>query len=263
MKQLFILISFALVGHVLVAKLDDYIQQVLITNDDIKQAKEFLPTIIKNMVARSDVYGMEAMAFMLAVPEKIDCVLQAPKFTYQDSDESENSDSDESVNPDSGGKIIMHFEDKLEYQKMMQSAISDVTERIGSPTVKLENLASLLGERTIHPTRTLKNRIIRSFDLTSLGSARRDMTLEAITLLIRQDDPLFQDLRMMCRLVGVFRSIKYPRTYIHIADLDEDFCILIDETFVGGHVYKFFNGEHWKVKLEDFSSVRRFSSEFQ
>ncbi|XP_050435113.1 uncharacterized protein LOC126842270 isoform X2 [Adelges cooleyi] len=221
------------------------------------------------MVARSDVYGMEAMAFMLAVPEKIDCVLQAPKFTYQDPDESENSDSDESVNPDSGGKIIMHFEDKLEYQKMMQSAISDVTDpnlnqNLDPPIVPgRENLASLLGERTIHPTRTLKNRIIRSFDLTSLGSARRDMTLEAITLLIRQDDPLFQDLRMMCRLVGVFRSIKYPLTCINIADLDEDFCILIDETFVGGHVYKFFNGELWKVKLEDFSPVRRFSSEFQ
>ncbi|XP_050423800.1 uncharacterized protein LOC126835339 [Adelges cooleyi] len=318
MKLLFVLISFALVGHVLVAELEEYIEQVTLTNDDIKQAKEFMPTIIKNMIVRPDVYGIEAMVMMLAMPEKLECVLQKPKFIY------EIPKPGSSVNRDPGQKI-MYFKDKLEFQKMMQSAISAVKtssldpyldpnqapnlapsldpnqnldpptvllralnldpnqnpnlasssdpnqnlglstvlprERIDAPTkFKKENLAGLLIERRIQPIGT--HRIIRSLALTSLGSARRVMTLEAITTVLRQDDPHFQNLEMMCRLAGVFRSIKYS-TYIYNIEMVNGYCFIIDETFSGGHVYTFFENEFWKVDTETWSRATRFSSEYQ
>ncbi|XP_050428723.1 uncharacterized protein LOC126838089 isoform X6 [Adelges cooleyi] len=269
MKLLGILISFALVGHVLATKYDKYVQEVLITNKQIKRAKNFMPRIIKNLVENVDKYQMEAIAFMVGVPENIDCALQAPDNESCSDDDSiddyskeagfsqnnipdlniyPSTDSEEdSDNPDSKHKIIIHFEVKLKYQKMMQSAISAGT----------ENLASLLEERRQHTSAAQRNKIIHAQSvLTFLGSERRKLTLEAITSLIRQNDPLFKNLKMMCRLVGAFHTIKDPQAYIHYADVDGHFCVIIDIMYIEAHVYKFFGGVFWKVEPDRFNPAQ-------
>ncbi|XP_050428376.1 uncharacterized protein LOC126838089 isoform X2 [Adelges cooleyi] len=287
MKLLGILISFALVGHVLATKYDKYVQEVLITNKQIKRAKNFMPRIIKNLVENVDKYQMEAIAFMVGVPENIDCALQAPDNESCSDGFSQNNipdlniypstDSEEdSDNPDSKHKIIIHFEVKLKYQKMMQSAISAGTDpnqiesldlnhppndpekgRVEAPKVKLENLASLLEERRQHTSAAQRNKIIHAQSvLTFLGSERRKLTLEAITSLIRQNDPLFKNLKMMCRLVGAFHTIKDPQAYIHYADVDGHFCVIIDIMYIEAHVYKFFGGVFWKVEPDRFNPAQ-------
>ncbi|XP_050427964.1 uncharacterized protein LOC126837946 [Adelges cooleyi] len=323
MKLLFILMSFSLVGHVLVTELDDYINQVLLINDDIRQAKEFMPSIIKNIIANPDEYGMEQMAIMLAVPEIIHVRLRELDERESDSDES-SSYSDESMDdkleesgpsqnkiPDlnldpstiseeeskvlvSVGNTIIHLKEKLEYQKtlqleilavtdrpkyeeIMQAAISDTPDpvsiqsldlnlppdytekgRIEAPTIKLENLASVLEKRRNHPTAVPRKRIIRSFGLSSLGRARREMTLEAVQFLIRQNDPLFKDLEMMCRLAGLFRSIKYPLSFISTVFLDEPYCSLEDVTGATIFVYTFIDDDLWEVEIGNRTPIRPF-----
>ncbi|XP_050435503.1 uncharacterized protein LOC126842535, partial [Adelges cooleyi] len=73
--------------------------------------------------------------------------------------------------------------------------------------------------------------------LQDLGCARRVITLEAITTLIRsvlrklkegEDDQSFTKFSKICRLIGAFRSIKYPSSYIDTAVInDRGFCVVI------------------------------------
>ncbi|XP_050428082.1 uncharacterized protein LOC126838011 [Adelges cooleyi] len=322
MKLLGIFLSFSLVGQVLVTELDKYIEEVILTNEDIKQAKNFMPEIIKSMVENYDVYKMETMALMLSVPEILDVELKGPESSsdsddyYTDSEEnidnmeepgpSQNQIPDlnidpftvpeeEILNPNSAGKTIIHLQKKLKYQKMMQLAILAVTDRrkyqeamqaakpdtvpilsldlnrppnsdktrIDAPTIKLDNLASVLYERRRHPRAVSRNRIIRAFNLTTLGKARREMTLEAITSLIRQNDPVFQDLFNMCRLAGLFRTIKYPHSYIATATIDGEYCVLMDVLELEGFVYKFHNGVFWEVDIDHRTLTKPFFSELQ
>ncbi|XP_050423801.1 uncharacterized protein LOC126835340 [Adelges cooleyi] len=295
MKLLFVLISFALVGHVLlVAELEEYIELVTFINDDIKQAKEFMPTVIKYMVERPNVYGIEAMVMMLALPDRLDRRLREPKFSYK------NPEGIIFLNQDPD-QIIVHYEDKVEFQKMMQSAISAVTnsnQNLDPPTVllralnldpnlasssdpnqnldpstvlpderfvvptkfKTENLAGLLIKRNIQPIGT--HRIIRSLALTSLASARKVMTLEAITTLLRQNHPLLQNLGIMCHLAAIFRSIKYS-TFIQHIELDGNYCFLMNETNSDSDVYGFIGDEFWNINRDTWFPVMRFSSEYQ
>ncbi|XP_050444086.1 uncharacterized protein LOC126847742 isoform X2 [Adelges cooleyi] len=316
MKLLGILISFALVGHVLVTKLDDYIEEVILTNEDIKQAKKFMPEIIKHIVVNYEEYWPEAMAFMLAVPEALDVKLAATEYeSDSDSDESD-SISDENIDgklegpgpsqnqiqdlnpgpstvpeedieiPNSDGKSIIELEEKLLLQKMMRLAILALTDRSKyenimqseispdtipiqsldlnySPDSKKENLVSLLEKRSIRPTAVPRNRIIRSFRLTTLGRARREMVLEALTLLIRQNDPVFQDLFMMCRLAAVLRSIKYPLSYIIFTLITKEYCYLISPLKPYTYTYKFNNGEFWEIDENRRTLIKPFLSELQ
>ncbi|XP_050427627.1 uncharacterized protein LOC126837640 isoform X2 [Adelges cooleyi] len=385
MKLLGILISFALVGNVLVTKLEEYMKEVILTNKEIKQAKELMPAIIKNVIENYQVYGIAKMSLMMAVPEAIDVALEA-KEVYPDSDENENPvsvgpsqnqiplidldpDSEEGpsqnripfinldpdfeegpgqnqiplidLDPDSEeenidgntkgagpsqyqipdlnldpftvpeeeikklvpvGKTIVHLKQKLKYQKMVQLEILAVTDRrkyeqimeaarkkkltsehvpiqslnlnrpadyfekrrMEIPTMKLENLVSVLEERRINPIAAPRNRIIHAYGLPYLGRVRREITLEAITNLIRQNDPLFWDLYMMCRLAGLFRSIKYPQSFIYTLLVDEDHCFLSDANDVEGFAYKFIEDEFWQVDVKDLDSrIRPFLSELK
>ncbi|XP_050444087.1 uncharacterized protein LOC126847742 isoform X3 [Adelges cooleyi] len=291
MKLLGILISFALVGHVLVTKLDDYIEEVILTNEDIKQAKKFMPEIIKHIVVNYEEYWPEAMAFMLAVPEALDVKLAATEYeSDSDSDESDSISDDIEI-PNSDGKSIIELEEKLLLQKMMRLAILALTDRSKyenimqseispdtipiqsldlnySPDSKKENLVSLLEKRSIRPTAVPRNRIIRSFRLTTLGRARREMVLEALTLLIRkytysQNDPVFQDLFMMCRLAAVLRSIKYPLSYIIFTLITKEYCYLISPLKPYTYTYKFNNGEFWEIDENRRTLIKPFLSELQ
>ncbi|XP_050427835.1 uncharacterized protein LOC126837640 isoform X5 [Adelges cooleyi] len=349
MKLLGILISFALVGNVLVTKLEEYMKEVILTNKEIKQAKELMPAIIKNVIENYQVYGIAKMSLMMAVPEAIDVALEA-KEVYPDSDENENPVSvgpsqnqiplidldpdseEENIDgntkgagpsqyqiPDLNldpftvpeeeikklvpvGKTIVHLKQKLKYQKMVQLEILAVTDRrkyeqimeaarkkkltsehvpiqslnlnrpadyfekrrMEIPTMKLENLVSVLEERRINPIAAPRNRIIHAYGLPYLGRVRREITLEAITNLIRQNDPLFWDLYMMCRLAGLFRSIKYPQSFIYTLLVDEDHCFLSDANDVEGFAYKFIEDEFWQVDVKDLDSrIRPFLSELK
>ncbi|XP_050424565.1 uncharacterized protein LOC126835788 isoform X2 [Adelges cooleyi] len=217
MKLICILISFALV-NVLVAKLDDYVKQFLITNNHIKLAKR-------------------ETVFMLATPEKDNPCLKP--------------------------------HDMIDYEKLLQSEISAAT-GIDAPQVKEENLAKLLKDRITTTTTSLRSRIIRASDnirphfLTELRSARRIMTMDALKLLIGQKDPLFSDLYEMCRLIALFRSIKYPRLYEGAASFNifGRYCYIIN-AFRNTKVYTFIDGEISEVEPnpENHAPIRPFSHE--
>ncbi|XP_050428941.1 uncharacterized protein LOC126838473 isoform X1 [Adelges cooleyi] len=264
MKLLCILISFALVGHVFVTQLDEYVKEVLITNDHIKLAESSMPTIIKNIVQKANVYGMVPMVYMMAVPEKIYSVLLIEESDHSDSDEIENPLIEASAENLSEDSIPLEgMEEKLEFQKMMQTEIS-AEAHIDAPTVNLENLFSLLEHRRRHTSLALRHRITRAC-LICMGIARREMTLEAIKSLIRQNDPLFSDFIMMCRLMGVFISIKYPDLYIETAHVNGVLCTLTNEDFEVTHVYKIIDGAVWQVDRDpdDPDQIRPFLSELE
>ncbi|XP_050424769.1 uncharacterized protein LOC126835925 isoform X5 [Adelges cooleyi] len=79
MELLCILISLALVNN-LVAALDEYHKQVIMTNQHIQRAGVRLPEIIRNIVRRPS--SMKKMAFMLAVPESENANIEE-KLLYQ------------------------------------------------------------------------------------------------------------------------------------------------------------------------------------
>ncbi|XP_050424562.1 uncharacterized protein LOC126835787 isoform X2 [Adelges cooleyi] len=218
MNLLCILMSLAL-ANVFATELDDYVNQVLITNVHMKRAKK-------------------KMAYMLATPER--------------------------DNPN------LEIREKIEYQKMMQSEISAET-GIDAPEIKGENLAKLLEDRRITTTTSLRNKIIRASDniraefLSELGSARRVMTLEAIKSLIRQNDPLFLNLFRMCSLIGLFRSIKYPRlNLVTVYTMRDGHCFILDIN-MNANVYTFINGEIWEVEPNprNRAPIRPFFRELQ
>ncbi|XP_050424567.1 uncharacterized protein LOC126835789 [Adelges cooleyi] len=82
MKPLSILISIVLV-NVLVAELDNYVKEVIMTNQQMTLAKAKLPRVIKNIVLAD--YTMVEIALMLAVPETETNLLSLPldKIRYQ------------------------------------------------------------------------------------------------------------------------------------------------------------------------------------
>ncbi|XP_050429186.1 uncharacterized protein LOC126838473 isoform X2 [Adelges cooleyi] len=243
MKLLCILISFALVGHVFVTQLDEYVKEVLITNDHIKLAESSMPTIIKNIVQKANVYGMVPMVYMMAVPEKIYSVLLIEESDHSDSDEIENPLIEASAENLSEDSIPLEgMEEKLEFQKMMQTEIS-AEAHIDAPTVNLENLFSLLEHRRRHTSLALRHRITRAC----------------------QNDPLFSDFIMMCRLMGVFISIKYPDLYIETAHVNGVLCTLTNEDFEVTHVYKIIDGAVWQVDRDpdDPDQIRPFLSELE
>ncbi|XP_050441141.1 uncharacterized protein LOC126846067 isoform X2 [Adelges cooleyi] len=122
---------------------------------------------------------------------------------------------------------------------------------------KIEDLSLMLAvpeSEYVHPTRMLQcqgqmrsevRRTIGDFEevqrngLISLGMARRNITREAVkTLILARIDknrnravPMeyFKDSPVMCRFIGLFRSIKYPNAYIIEAKIDEtETCTLKD-----------------------------------
>ncbi|XP_050424775.1 uncharacterized protein LOC126835929 [Adelges cooleyi] len=72
-----------------------------------------------------------------------------------------------------------------------------------------------------------------NIDLSVYGNKRRIITREATKTLIRgatrDNDRDFEDFFAMCRLIGLFRSIKYPELYMIKAETDKtETCILTD-----------------------------------
>lgn len=65
----------------------------------------------------------------------------------------------------------------------------------------------------------------------------------------------------MCRLVALFRSIKYPHSYIATTMLDEEYCVLEDVLELEGFQYKFHDGEFWEVDVDSRTLYKRFLSE--
>ncbi|XP_050421205.1 uncharacterized protein LOC126833732 isoform X2 [Adelges cooleyi] len=261
-----------------------------------------MPQIIKYIIMNYDTYWAEAMAYMVSVPEVLDVELEenddsdsAGPSQTQILDLNRDPPPDEDINnPNSVGKKIIHLKEKLKYQKMMQLAILAVTDKrrymeimksesakpdaipgytkdLPRPSDfeirnhKEENLGSLIEERRINPTAVPRYRIIRAFSLTSLGKERRKITLEAITSLIRQNDPVFRDLYMMCRLAGLFRTIKYPHAYIASVGIDEEYCYLLDVFKKEGFIYKFNeeDGAFWELtpRIRVRTLVRPFLTE--
>ncbi|XP_050423048.1 uncharacterized protein LOC126834885 isoform X2 [Adelges cooleyi] len=223
MKLLSILILFALVND-LVSELDDFVKQVLITNDHIKLANSHMPKIIKKLLLEK--FTMVELVFMLATPE---------------------NDS----------QFIKPLE-RLEYQMTMQSVISAET-GIDAPQLKKESLTTLLEQRRLRSTEGLKNKIIRasgqSYDnfLTYLGSERRYITSEAIQLLIHFNE--------MCRLIGVFRSINYPNSYVDHASSNKGQCFITNVHWKTT-IYIIIDGEIWEVD-SNHARIRHFSWELQ
>ncbi|XP_050423052.1 uncharacterized protein LOC126834885 isoform X5 [Adelges cooleyi] len=196
MKLLSILILFALVND-LVSELDDFVKQVLITNDHIKLANSHMPKIIKKLLLEK--FTMVELVFMLATPE---------------------NDS----------QFIKPLE-RLEYQMTMQSVISAET-GIDAPQLKKESLTTLLEQRRLRSTEGLKNKIIRASDFNE-----------------------------MCRLIGVFRSINYPNSYVDHASSNKGQCFITNVHWKTT-IYIIIDGEIWEVD-SNHARIRHFSWELQ
>ncbi|XP_050423051.1 uncharacterized protein LOC126834885 isoform X4 [Adelges cooleyi] len=204
MKLLSILILFALVND-LVSELDDFVKQVLITNDHIKLANSHMPKIIKKLLLEK--FTMVELVFMLATPE---------------------NDS----------QFIKPLE-RLEYQMTMQSVISAET-GIDAPQLKKESLTTLLEQRRLRSTEGLKNKIIRASG---------------------ENDPFFSDFNEMCRLIGVFRSINYPNSYVDHASSNKGQCFITNVHWKTT-IYIIIDGEIWEVD-SNHARIRHFSWELQ
>ncbi|XP_050439774.1 uncharacterized protein LOC126845221 [Adelges cooleyi] len=210
MELLCILISLALVNN-LVAALDEYHKQVIITNQHIQRAGVRLPEIIRNIVRRPS--SMKKMALMLAAPES----------------ENEN------------------IEEKLWYQSCLQTEIIEAT-GINVPEINEGDY--------------------KNFDLADFGRKRRNMTGPAVKAfirsLIRGDTNFNVDFSnySMCRLLGLFNSIRHPEVYVDNAILDINrvcFLLHLDMNIIR---YKTINGIIWQVHA-DLTPFQQLSVQIQ
>ncbi|XP_050419748.1 uncharacterized protein LOC126832816 [Adelges cooleyi] len=202
MKLLCILISFASV-NVLVA-LDAYVKQVILTNIQMIDTKEKLPTVIQNMILLGE-FTMVELALMLAVPEAND-------------------------------KDIADYieQQKIDYQLIAQEIIWFTTS-IRAVKVNEGN--------------------IRKADLNNLGIRRRSITLEGVNKLIRAvlsgENEYFKNFAEVCRLMGIFRSIKYPQTYIKHAEVHQIGVCLLTDIKDNGIKYSIFEDDVWEFNDND------------
>ncbi|XP_050423517.1 uncharacterized protein LOC126835180 isoform X2 [Adelges cooleyi] len=147
--------------NVLVAQMDEYVKQVIITNLHIRQVAE-------------------QMAMMIAVPER------------------------ETMNMT---RSLM-----LDCQIHMQTEITTET-GIRAPEIN--------------------ERYFKDVSLPELGLNRRDVSRPAIKALIRVilrgDNQDFKHFSAMCRLIGLYKSIIVPSSYVQSTIIYNGVCLLISE----------------------------------
>ncbi|XP_050433451.1 uncharacterized protein LOC126841163 [Adelges cooleyi] len=212
MKFLYILLSFGSLVNVLVA-LDEYSKQVITTTQQMSETKTTLPYLIQDFV-HSGLFTIVELGLIFAVPDAEDNDVK-DYIKQQD----ENS----------------HIEDyvrskKIYYQRVVQINIL---------------------ERTNIPAPQIDEDKFRDANLRALGDERRKITLEAIRLLILDvingKNRNFRKFSDMCCLLGVFRSIKEPTSFIVNTKLNATgLCCLVDKN---ENVIKYYTvlGRIWEV----------------
>ncbi|XP_050424773.1 uncharacterized protein LOC126835928 isoform X2 [Adelges cooleyi] len=93
-------------------------------------------------------------------------------------------------------------------------------------------------------------------NLSASGNARRNLTREAIQILIRlelrKENPSDKDYYMMCRLIGLFISAKYPGPYyIEFATYNDGICELVVINHLFTIRYKYIGGVIWEINEKD------------
>ncbi|XP_050424235.1 uncharacterized protein LOC126835599 isoform X2 [Adelges cooleyi] len=93
--------------------------------------------------------------------------------------------------------------------------------------------------------------------IRDLGRARRRKTREAIITLIRElirDNssrfPDFENLPIMCPLIGLFRSVSYPDSYTKSCIYHEGTCNLLS-IHNDISMYRSFNGVFWEININN------------
>ncbi|XP_050423954.1 uncharacterized protein LOC126845981 isoform X2 [Adelges cooleyi] len=95
--------------------------------------------------------------------------------------------------------------------------------------------------------------------LPDLGTARRVMTKEITKSLVLAAilgyESAFRDFKRMCRLIGLFRSIKFPASYVLTAEVDN--CGTCTLTGTDGSVskYRFVDEVIWEVEVDKLTEV--------
>ncbi|XP_050435353.1 uncharacterized protein LOC126842398 [Adelges cooleyi] len=209
MKLLSILITITFV-NVSPIMTGEYANSVKKTNKHIREASiknpKGLETVISNIINGDKTF--ETLNFMLAIPDKANF-----RFTIQH-EESFITNLPENI--------------AIADQKAVQEAIFQVT---GIPVPNLR-----CNENYENDRRTL----------SWLGDSRRMylsfVTQNVLTDAIDKGTPGFTNLKEICILIGLLRSMRFPDSYIKIARVDQDdnVCMLISQN--GRFHYKPYDG---------------------
>ncbi|XP_050426169.1 uncharacterized protein LOC126836638 isoform X2 [Adelges cooleyi] len=204
----FILITLAFV-HVPSVMTTRYARSVFITNEHIKRA-----------------FVTKKIDLMLAIPESA-FIFHLPKLIEKAEKEAAKS-------------VISHF-------TYLPVPILDRDEE-SIAIAHQEALQSVLLHFTnISVPELDPKKVIRNDTLLMLGRDRRiiigEVTKTLLLSTISREAPKFLNLTVICRLIGLVRSIKFPVNFIRTAIVDSDgiFCILtsFDDTI---YKYKRFRG---------------------
>ncbi|XP_050424770.1 uncharacterized protein LOC126835927 isoform X1 [Adelges cooleyi] len=216
MKILCVILPLALL-NVSVAALDGYDKEVIKTNGYIESAGNNLPLIIKNIVLGP--YTMHEMAYMLSVPEF----------------------------PDANIGLLLCSQIK------MQTEIRTSTDT-RTPEINEGNHNRPTNFTDILPV-CLCDDYDEEINLAHFGSQRRIITREATKTLIlaeiRGGDKVkkyFQDFSDMCLLIGLFKSINNPYSYIVAAELDETDTCTVTDIHLNEFRYRSIGGVIWEIK---------------
>ncbi|XP_050426168.1 uncharacterized protein LOC126836638 isoform X1 [Adelges cooleyi] len=223
----FILITLAFV-HVPSVMTTRYARSVFITNEHIKRAfvtkGAELETAIENIILGDAT--IEKIDLMLAIPESA-FIFHLPKLIEKAEKEAAKS-------------VISHF-------TYLPVPILDRDEE-SIAIAHQEALQSVLLHFTnISVPELDPKKVIRNDTLLMLGRDRRiiigEVTKTLLLSTISREAPKFLNLTVICRLIGLVRSIKFPVNFIRTAIVDSDgiFCILtsFDDTI---YKYKRFRG---------------------